>query len=120
MSHPFIYRSVVKYRDGSERVIANKELYEAATLCRNFPELVEDVMKENNMDYSAVCGNFTGVHLAEPTLHDMHACMLMVGPGVPRYERKFPARIIDVAPTVSKILDIDVPTDAEGGVLYDI
>ena len=46
--------------------------------------------------------------------------MLMVGPGVPQYERKFAARIIDVAPTVSKILNIDVPKDAEGGVLYDI
>lgn len=72
------------------------------------------------MDWSSVCGNFTGVHLAEPTLHDMHACMMMTGPGVPRYERRYAARIIDVAPTLSKILGIDVPKDAEGCVLYDI
>lgn len=78
------------------------------------------MVQENHMDHSAVCGNFTGVHLAEPTLHDMHACMLMVGPGVSQYERKYAARIIDVAPTLSKLLKIDVPKDAEGGVLYDI
>ena len=120
MSHPFIYRASIKYRDGSERIIANKELYEEAVLCKNFPELVEELAGKEGMDHFAVCGNFTGVHLAEPTLHDMHACMLMVGPGVPRYERKYPARIIDVAPTLSKLLHMDVPKDAEGGVLYDI
>ena len=92
MSHPFIYRSAIKYRDGPERMIANRELYEEARLC----------------------------HLAEPTLHDMHACMLMVGPGVPQYTRKYPARIIDVAPTLAKLLNVDVPKDAEGGVLYDV
>ncbi len=98
MSHPFIYRSEIQYRDGTKRILANPELYEAAGLCRNF----------------------TGVHLALPTLHDMHACMLMVGPGIEKYERRYPAKIIDVAPTISKLLDIDVPKDAEGGVLYDI
>ncbi|MEA4893643.1 MAG: alkaline phosphatase family protein [Oscillospiraceae bacterium] len=98
MSHPFIYRSKIQYRDGTERVIANPELYEAAGLCRNF----------------------TGVHLALPSLHDMHACMLMAGPKVNKYERRYPARIIDVAPTLCKLLDIDVPKDAEGGVIYDI
>ena len=46
--------------------------------------------------------------------------LLMVGPNVPQYERKFAARIIDVTPTLCKILNIDVPKDAEGGVLYDI
>ena len=120
MSHPFIYRSAIKYRDGSERMIANRELYEEARLCKNFPDLIQDIVQENDGDYSAVCGNFTGVHLAEPTLHDMHACMLMVGPGVPKYERKYPARIIDVAPTLAKLLNVDVPKDAEGGVLYDV
>ncbi len=120
MSHPFIYRSAIKYRDGSERVRANPELYEAAILCRNFPDLIDEVVREQGGDYNAVCGNFTGVHLAEPTLRSMHACMIMAGPGVTRYERKFPARIIDVCPTLSKLLEIDVPKDAEGGVLYDV
>lgn len=98
MSHPFIYRSAIQYRDGTTRIIANPELYEQAVLC----------------------GNFTGVHLALPSLHDMHACMLMAGPGVSQYQRRYPAKIIDVAPTISKLLGIDVPADAEGGVLYDI
>ncbi len=98
MSHPFIYRTAVKYRDGSERIIVNPELYEPAALCKNF----------------------TGVHLALPSLHDMHAVMIMAGPGVKPYERKYAARIIDVAPTISKIMGMDVPKDAEGGVLYDI
>jgi len=120
MSHPFIYRTAIKYRDGSERVRANPELYEQAILCKNFPELIGETVALNGGDHSAVCGNFTGVHLAEPTLHDMHACMIMVGPGVPNYERRLPARIIDVCPTLSKILHIDVPKHAEGGVLYDI
>ena len=98
MSHPFIYRTAVKYRDGSERIIVNPELYEPAALCKNF----------------------TGVHLALPSLHDMHAVMIMAGPGVKPYERKYAARIIDVAPTISKIMGMDVPKDVEGGVLYDI
>lgn len=98
MSHPFIYRVAIKYRDGSERIISNPELYEPAVLC----------------------GNFTGVHLALPSLPDMHALFVMVGPGVNKYERKHPARIIDVAPTISKLLGIDVPAQAEGGVIYDI
>ena len=120
MSHPFIYRTAIKYRDGSERVRANPELYEEAILCKNFPELVQEIVEKSGGDHTAVCGNFTGVHLAEPTLHSMHACMIMAGPGVSKYERRYPARIIDVCPTLSKLLDIDVPKDAEGGVLYDV
>lgn len=98
MSHPFIYRTAVKYRDGSKRVIPNPELYEPAVLC----------------------GNFTGVHLALPSLHDMHALLILAGPGVEKYERKYAAKIIDVAPIISKLLDMDVPSAAEGGILYDI
>lgn len=98
MSHPFIYRAAIKYRDGTERISRNAELYEPAVLC----------------------GNFTGVHLALPSLHDMHAMLVMAGPGVSKYERQLPARIIDVAPTLSKILGSRIPADAEGGILYDI
>jgi predicted AlkP superfamily phosphohydrolase/phosphomutase len=98
MSHPFIYRSTVKYRDGTERIIANPELMEEAVLC----------------------GNFTGVHLCLPSEHDMHAVLILSGGGMPHYERKNVAHIIDIAPTVAKLLDIPVPKDAEGGVLYDI
>jgi arylsulfatase A-like enzyme len=50
----------------------------------------------------------------------MHAVLILSGGGMPQYERKNAAHIIDIAPTVAKILDIPVPKDAEGGVLYDI
>jgi arylsulfatase A-like enzyme len=46
--------------------------------------------------------------------------MIMAGPGITKYERKYPAKIIDIAPTISKILGMDVPREAEGGVLFDI
>ena len=98
MSHPFIYRSEIQYRDGTTRVLANPELFEPAVLGQNF----------------------TGVHLALPSLPDMHAVMVMGGPGVEQYERKFPADIIDVAPTLSTLLGIDIPKHAEGGILYDV
>jgi predicted AlkP superfamily phosphohydrolase/phosphomutase len=98
MSHPFIYRSAIKYRDGTERITANAELMEQAVLC----------------------GNFTGVHLCLPSEHDMHAVMILSGGGMPAYERQNTARIIDIIPTLAKILDLPVPKDAEGSVLYDI
>ncbi|MCL2831989.1 MAG: alkaline phosphatase family protein [Treponema sp.] len=98
MSHPFIYRSAVKYRDGTERMVANPELMEQAVLC----------------------GNFTGVHLCLPSEHDMHAVMILAGAGMPHYERANTARIIDIAPTLAKVLGMPVPKDAEGAVLYDI
>ena len=51
----------------------------------------------------------------------MHAMMLLAGPGISEaYDRKLVARIIDVAPTLSKMLGIPVPKDAEGAVLYDV
>ncbi|MFZ7131834.1 MAG: alkaline phosphatase family protein [Eubacteriales bacterium] len=98
MSHPFIYRTAIKYRDGSERIISNPELYEPAMLCKNF----------------------TGVHLCLPSEHDMHALFIMSGAGTSKYEKKFPGRIIDIAPTISKLLGIDVPKNAEGGVMFDV
>lgn len=97
MSHPFIYRSAVKYRDGSERIIANKELCEEAILGRNF----------------------TGVHLGLPTLPEMHAMFLAAGGDIQQFERENPAKIIDIAPTLSTMLGIPIPKNAEGGVLYD-
>lgn len=99
MSHPFIYRVGVKYRDGTERIMANPEIMEEARLCKNF----------------------TGVHLCLPTVPDMHAVMVLSGADMPAYDRGDKvAKIIDIAPTVSRILDIPVPEDAEGGVLYDV
>lgn len=98
MSHPFIYRVGVKYRDGTERIIPNPELMEPAVLTKNF----------------------TGGHLCLPTEPDMHAVLLLAGCGIPHMKRKNVAQIVDIAPTVAEILDIPVPKDAEGGVMYDI
>jgi len=98
ITHPFIYRAAVKYRDGSERIIPNPELFEPAVLGENF----------------------TGAHHCLPSEHDMHALFIMAGPDTSKYERKFTGRIIDIAPTISKILGIDAPRDAEGGVMYDV
>ena len=98
ITHPFIYRAAVKYRDGSERIIPNPELFEPAVLGENF----------------------TGAHHCLPSEHDMHTLFIMAGPDTSKYERKFTGRIIDIAPTISKILGIDAPRDAEGGVMYDV
>lgn len=98
ITHPFIYRVAVKYRDGSERIMANPELFEPAVLCQNF----------------------CGAHHCLPSEHDMHALLIMAGPGTSKFERKLPGRVIDIAPTISKLLGIDVPRDAEGGVMYDV
>ena len=49
----------------------------------------------------------------------MHALFVMGGPGVKQYERKYPAKIVDIAPTISTILGLDIPAQAEGSVLYD-
>ena len=54
--------------------------------------------------------------LAKARAHTIRGAL----PGVSRYERKYAARIIDVAPTLAKLLGVDVPKDAEGGVIYDI
>lgn len=98
ITHPFIYRAAVKYRDGTERMIPNPEVFEPATLLENF----------------------TGAHHCLPSEPDMHAVFIMAGGGTTKYERKFPGRVIDIAPTISKLLDIPVPKHAEGGVMYDV
>lgn len=98
MANPFIYRSAIKYKDGTERIIPNRESNEPAALGRNF----------------------TGAHLTLPYIKEMHAAMILSGPGVRHLERKMPADVTDIAPTVAYILGIPVPRDAEGSVLYDI
>jgi arylsulfatase A-like enzyme len=50
----------------------------------------------------------------------MHATMILAGPGIRRMERKQPVNVIDIAPTLSHLLDLPRPLDAEGNVLQDI
>jgi len=49
-----------------------------------------------------------------------HAVFVMAGPGVKKgMHLKGQVRQVDVAPTISYLLGIDVPRDAEGGVVYE-
>ena len=102
MAHPFIYRAAVKYRDGSERMIPNSELFEKAVLGYNG-------------------GNFTGGHLCLPSYPGMHAAVCMAGLGMPHYDKgESVGKIIDIAPTVAKIIGIPVPKNAEGNPMHDV
>jgi len=96
--NPFVYRARVEYPDGTMRVIPNPE----------------------NLEPDVLGQHFTGIHLCLPAVEDMQAMMILSGPGVKRQERRLPARIIDIAPTVAHILGTPVPKDAEGGILPDV
>lgn len=98
MANPFVYRTAVRYKDGTERFIPNLELFEPAVLT----------------------GNFTGCHLTLPAIPEMHSTMILCGPGVRRGVRRIPADITDIAPTVAHLLGLPSPKDAEGGILHDV
>ena len=98
MANPFVYPASVRYRDGTERRIPNPEGFEPAFLHRNF----------------------TGVHLALPAIKEMHASVVLAGRNVPHVNRENPISLIDVAPTLSWLLDWPVPKDAEGDVLKEM
>jgi len=98
MANPFVYPAAVKYRDGTERFIANPEDFEPAELHRNF----------------------TGVHLSLPALKEMHAAVVLAGNGIPNVNRKNPINIIDLAPTLAYLLGTPTPKDAEGNVLKEM
>ncbi|MBN2123259.1 MAG: alkaline phosphatase family protein [Deltaproteobacteria bacterium] len=98
MANPFVYPVAVKYRDGTERSIPNPEGYEPARLHQNF----------------------TGVHLALPAIREMHATVIIAGPGVEKNHRAIPMNVIDLAPTLAYLLESPIPKDAEGNVLKDV
>jgi arylsulfatase A-like enzyme len=98
MANPFVYPVGVKYKDGTERIIPNPEGYEPAKLHRNF----------------------TGVHLALPSIWQMHAAVVMAGSGIPTLHRKNPMNLVDLAPTIAHVLGTPIPKDAEGNVLKEV
>ena len=53
-------------------------------------------------------------HVYDPRRADMHAFMVLAGPGVKRGAAVGPARNIDLAPTISKLLGIPAPAQATG------
>jgi predicted AlkP superfamily phosphohydrolase/phosphomutase len=98
MANPYVYPAAVKYRDGTERLIVNTEKFEPSRLLRNF----------------------TGAHLTLPTVKDMHAMVILAGPGIaPRWPDQ-PIDLIDLAPTVARLLGIPAPRHAEGHVMEEI
>jgi len=98
MANPFVYPVAVKYKDGTERFIPNPEGFEPAMLHQNF----------------------TGVHLALPTIKEMHATVILTGSSIPHLKRKNPINVIDLAPTLSYLLGTPTPKDAEGNVLTEM
>ena len=67
--------------------------------------------------YVAVRGLFGGafgMHGYLPSNPDMHAIFYAMGRGVPGDLELGAVRVIDVAPTVSQLLGIEPPRDAEG------
>jgi predicted AlkP superfamily phosphohydrolase/phosphomutase len=98
IANPFVYPATINYPDGTRRVVPNPEEFEPAILGRHF----------------------TGIHLTSPTLEEMHAFMLLAGPGVRHQDRKQPVNVVDIAPTVAYMLGTPIPKDAEGDVLRDV
>ncbi len=97
MNSPFVYPAGVKYRDGTERLIENPEMFEPATLTRTF----------------------TGVHTALPHEPEMHCIMILKGPGVAEVDRDIPMNIIDIAPTLADLLGVPPPKHCEGNAVRD-
>ncbi|MFW5995858.1 MAG: alkaline phosphatase family protein [Halanaerobiaceae bacterium] len=95
MANPYVYKSAVQYFDGTERIIENKEFMEPAEFTKNF----------------------SGVHLALPWNREMHATLILAGEGARHMESKHPIDITNIAPTLSKMLDIPAPEDTEGNPL---
>ena len=98
MDNPFVYPASVEYFDGTRRAIENLEECEPVVLGRHF----------------------TGAHVALPADESMHSMLVLAGPGVEKSERMHPVNVIDVAPTLSYLLDWPCPEGAEGTLLQDI
>ncbi|HWQ28253.1 MAG TPA: hypothetical protein VNN12_04440, partial [Dehalococcoidia bacterium] len=98
MANPYVYPAAVKYRDGTERAIVNREEFEPSALLRSF----------------------TGAHLTLPTVREMHAAMVLTGPGVRGVWPAAPVNIVDIAPTVARLLGIPTPRHAEGHALEEL
>jgi type I phosphodiesterase/nucleotide pyrophosphatase len=65
-------------------------------------------------------GRRTGVHGYEPELPDMGGIFLALGRGVRPGTRPDSVRMIDVAPTVARLLGIDPPRQATGQPIADV
>ena len=81
-------------------------------------ELVGDVIFALRPEYDAAHGQ--QMPSAKLGIGAQHAVFIMAGAGVKKgVHLKGQVRQVDVAPTISYLLGIDVPRDAEGGVAYE-
>lgn len=61
-----------------------------------------------------------GMHGFDPQRKSMRTVMVFNGPGVAAGRRLKEVRVIDLAPTLSRLLDISTPRDATGQVLTEV
>jgi hypothetical protein len=59
-----------------------------------------------------------GAHGFAPTRTDMQAVFIAAGPGFPRHQRVGMASLIDIAPTVARLLSISPPAQSRGKSLF--
>lgn len=63
---------------------------------------------------------FSGDHdTSLPLTHSIRTLIYMDGPGVKPGARQVPARLVDVAPTICRYLDIPLPAQCEGSPMWD-
>jgi hypothetical protein len=81
-------------------------------------ELVGDVVFVLRPEYDAAHGQ--QMPSARLGIGAQHAVFVLAGAGVKKgVHLKGQVRQVDVAPTISYLLGMDVPRDAEGGVVYE-
>jgi len=98
LANTFVYPAAVKYADGTERLIPNTEEHEPSILGRHF----------------------SGAHVTLPGIKEMEAMVVFSGKGFTPYKRHLPMEIVDIAPTLSRLIGLRCPANAEGGVCPDI
>ena len=81
-------------------------------------DLVGDVVFALRPEYDAAHGQ--QMPSAKLGIGAQHAVFIMAGPGIKKgVHLKGQVRQVDVAPTICYLLGIEVPRDAEGGVVYE-
>ena len=91
---------------------------EDAEMVNLWGELVGDVVFALRPEYDAAHGQ--QMPSARLGIGAQHCVFIMAGPGVKEgVHLKGQVRQVDVAPTISYLMGMDVPRDAEGGVAYE-
>ena len=70
---------------------------------------------------SSLGGHHGNFHATRDRVGSMRACTIFAGPGIREgIVRGKPMHLVDIAPTAAFLLDIPVPAQSEGAVLWDI